>query len=96
MHGIVGLVTLIVPTICTLIGLLIKAQKNTTGRVGLSVFLALILFSSGESLDALAYLCWPGLVVIGIALKKEVKIPIPGSDNCNTESFSTPNLFTKN
>lgn len=92
MHGVVGLVSFLVPTICTFIGLLIKAQKSNIGKVGLSVFLVLILFSVGESLDALAYLCWPALLIIGIALKKEIKSPVPMSNNCNEESTLTLNL----
>ncbi len=86
MHGIVGLGAFVVPVICTLITLLIKAQKNQTARVGLSVLLVLIFFSSGESLDALAYLCLPAWLLIGIALKKEIKNPLFDLRNHQEES----------
>jgi hypothetical protein len=86
MHGLVGLVAFLVPMIWTFIDLLIKAQKSTTARVGLSVLLVLVFFSSGESLDALAYLCWPAWVIIGIALKKEVQSFISVVDSPETES----------
>jgi O-Antigen ligase len=86
MHGMVGLVAFLVPVICTLITLLIKAQKNPTAKVGLSVLLVLLFFSSGESLDALAYLCWPAWVLIGIALKKEMKTPLFEIGNHQEES----------
>jgi hypothetical protein len=86
MHGLVGLVAFLVPMIWTFIDLLIKAQRSTTARVGLSVLLVLVFFSSGESLDALAYLCWPAWVIIGIALKKEVQSFISVVDSPETES----------
>lgn len=92
MHGMVGFVTFLVPTVCTFLGLLIQAQKSPTGKVGLSVFLVLIFFSSGESLDALAYLCWPALLIIGIALKKEIKNSISTINSCNEEYILTENL----
>ncbi len=76
MHGTVGLVAFLVPVICTWLILFIEAQKSSIGRGGLSVFLGLLFFSSGESLEALAYLCMPAWVLIGIALKEERKIPI--------------------
>jgi len=86
MHGLVGFVAFLVPMIWTFIELLIKAQRSTTARVGLSVLLVLVFFSSGESLDALAYLCWPAWVIIGIALKKEVQSFISVVDSPATES----------
>jgi hypothetical protein len=76
MHGTVGLVAFLVPIICTLSILFINAQKSSTARGGLSVLLVLLFFSSGESLDVLSYLCAPAWLLIGIALKEELKIPI--------------------
>ncbi|PSB30599.1 O-antigen ligase family protein [Stenomitos frigidus] len=71
MHGTVGLFTFLVPVICTLISLLVKAQKNKIARLGLTLLLVMLFFSSGESLDALAYLFWPALMILGIALKRD-------------------------
>jgi hypothetical protein len=88
MHGLVGMVAFLVPMICTFIALLIKVPKSTTARVALSVLLVLTFFSLGESLDALAYLCWPAWVIIGIALKQEVKSPIYVSNNNEIASSS--------
>ncbi|HEY9670901.1 MAG TPA: O-antigen ligase family protein [Waterburya sp.] len=85
-NGLVGFVAFLVPMLCTFITLLIEAQKSNTAKVGLSVFLVLLFFSSGESLDVLAYLCWPAWVVIGIALKQEDRQPISSVDFSKTAS----------
>lgn len=86
MHGIVGLSAFLVPVVCTFITLFINAQKSTIARVGLSILLVMLFFSSGESLDALAYLFWPALVVLGIALKKDFKPPIPDVNSYKKET----------
>lgn len=85
-HGLAGLVAFLVPMLCTFIELLIKAQKSTMAKVGLSVLLVLVFFSSGENIDSLAYLCWPAWVIIGIALKESVQSPSSVIDNRETAS----------
>lgn len=69
--GIVGLIAFAVPMILTILDLLIKAQDSQTVRVGLSIALILAFYAFGENLEVLAYLYWPGLVAMGIALKEE-------------------------
>ena len=71
-NGIVGLIAFAVPLIWTAIELLIKAQKSKTARAGLGVVLVLIMFSFAENLEALIYIYWPGLVLLGIALKEKL------------------------
>ena len=71
MNGMVGFIALLIPMICTFTALLIKAQKNRTAKVGLKAFLVLAFFSSGESIDALSYVCWSGWMIIGMALRNE-------------------------
>jgi hypothetical protein len=49
-------------------------QKLTTYRnagVSLSILLTLLVFSTADNIDALTYLYWPGLVILGIAFKGE-------------------------
>ncbi|MEO1039582.1 MAG: O-antigen ligase domain-containing protein [Pseudomonadota bacterium] len=38
------------------------------GRAALAILLLMILFTIGENLEILAYLLWPGLLVLGIAM----------------------------
>ena len=68
--GLLGAAALAVPLGATFLALLIKAQGNQTARAGLGLTLALVLYSFGENLEILAYLYWPALVVIGIALRR--------------------------
>jgi hypothetical protein len=74
LRGIVGLVAFIIPMACSLIDLIIKAQKNEVAQVGLSILLLFCCYSFGENLEVLAYLFWPGLVVIGIAFVEKISL----------------------
>lgn len=68
-HGIVGFIGILIPIVYTFIELLIKAQRSKLATTALIILLICILFSFGENLEGLAYLYWPGLVVIGMGLK---------------------------
>lgn len=70
--GLVGFTAFAVPLLWSFINLLNKAQKSEVARVGLSIFLVFFFFSFTEEIDNLAYLYWPGLLMMGIAFKKEV------------------------
>ncbi|CAN1211943.1 Capsular biosynthesis protein [Tumidithrix helvetica PCC 7403] len=67
--GIVGLLALAVPMLYSFFDLLFKAQRSETAKVGLSMILVLFLYTFGENLEILAYLVWPGLLMIGIGFK---------------------------
>jgi hypothetical protein len=67
--GIVGFIALAVPLICTFFVLTYKASKSEPARVGLRIFLVLLLFSITQEVDVLSYVNWPGLLMIGLALK---------------------------
>ncbi len=67
--GIVGFYALAVPMVVSFIVLLVKAQYSNVGRAGLAVLCILFLYTFGENLEILAYLYWPALIVMGIALK---------------------------
>lgn len=69
-HGIVGTAALAVAMVYTLIDLLIKAQVSKTAQAALMIILAMTAFSFGENLEVLAYMYWPGLVMLGIGLKE--------------------------
>jgi hypothetical protein len=84
--GLIGFIALAVPLLWSFIDLLYKAYKNKTAKVGLSVILVLFFFTFGERIEGLAYLYWPGLVIMGMAFKAEVQAPI--SLNRHTQATS--------
>jgi ABC-type multidrug transport system fused ATPase/permease subunit len=65
--GIVGLLALAASIAWTLVEMLLLSQVSRIGQLGLSICLMLLFYSFGENLEMLAYLCWPGLVVLGCA-----------------------------
>lgn len=71
LHGLVGCIALIFGLVWSFIDLLLKAQNSEIARVGLSIVIVLILFTFAESIQGLAYLYWPGLIVLGKAFKNE-------------------------
>lgn len=73
--GIVGLIGFAVPMILTLIDLFVKAQRSELAKAGLSVALILSFYAFGENLESLAYVYWPGLVVMGQALQFREREP---------------------
>ncbi len=68
--GIVGFMGLAVPMFLSFFVLLYKAQRQKVAAVGFGVLFILFLYTFGENLEILAYLYWPGLVVMGIAFKQ--------------------------
>jgi len=66
-----------VPLVSTLIVFLIKAQNDMSVRIGLGLIATLALYSFGENLEILAYLYWPGLVLVGIALRQRKPTTYP-------------------
>lgn len=68
--GLVGFIALAAAMAYSFIEMVIKAQQNPLCRVGVSVVLILFLYTFGENLEILAYLFWPGLVILGVALKQ--------------------------
>ncbi|PZV06831.1 MAG: capsular biosynthesis protein [Leptolyngbya sp.] len=70
-HGIVGTAALTFAIAYTLIDLLIKAQVSKIAQSALMILLTIMAFSFGENLETLAYVYWPGLVMLGIGLKEK-------------------------
>lgn len=69
--GLVGVIAFAVPIVCSFVDLLVKVQKSETARVGLSIILIFYFYSFGKNLEIIAYLFWPGLVILGIAFKEK-------------------------
>ena len=71
-YGLVGFIAQATPLLWSFLDLLIKAQKSKTARAGLSTILVLVIMSFAENIEYLAYLYWPGLLIMGIAFKEVV------------------------
>ncbi len=72
-HGIVGALPLAIAFLWSFFDLLPKLRTHPSAKTGLSVLLTLIIFSTVDNIDGLAYLYWPGLVVLGIAFKENTQ-----------------------
>lgn len=74
--GIVGFAALAVPLAWTILELLVKAQADRVARCALGVVIVFAFYSFGENLEILSYLFWPGLVVVGIAMRRRFFHPL--------------------
>ncbi len=74
--GIVGFLALAIPLTWTFFEVLVKAQTDRVARCALGVVIIIIFYTFGENLEILAYLFWPGLVVIGISMRRRVFLPL--------------------
>ncbi len=70
--GLTGFIALFLPLVVSLC-VLVSHGNPAARRIGLSMVFVLIFYSFGENLEVLAYLYWPALVLIGIALRKAAK-----------------------
>ena len=70
-HGVVGFAAIAVALLWSFIDLLIKAQTNEQAKAGLGIILVILVFTFAENLEGLAYICWPGLLLLGIAFKED-------------------------
>lgn len=69
-HGIVGFLAILIPVVYSFGELLIKAQTSKIAQTSLMILIIILLFSMGENIDTLAYLFWPGLVLLGMAFNE--------------------------
>jgi hypothetical protein len=68
--GLVGFYALAIPMLLGFFFLLVKAQNSQDAATGLAILFILFLYTFGENLEILAYLYWPGLIIMGIAFRK--------------------------
>ncbi|PKG75777.1 capsular biosynthesis protein [Shewanella sp. GutCb] len=68
--GLVGALALASAMLVTFISLLRFIFSNAISAVAVAILLQMFLYTFGENLEILAYLFWPGLIIIGIALKQ--------------------------
>ena len=65
--GIVGFSALLIALAVTLMDLIARAQMNTHARSALAFMLLFTFFTLTENVEILAYLMWPGLMLVGLA-----------------------------
>jgi hypothetical protein len=78
-HGLIGAIPLAIAFGWSFFDLLLKLKTHQSAGAGISILLTMAVFSTVDNLDFLAYLCWPGLVILGIAFKG--KAPTTDSKN---------------
>jgi hypothetical protein len=70
-QGLVGFITFVFPLLWSFVDLVIKAQKSKIAQAALSILLNILVFTFSESVGDLAYMFWPGLIMMGIAFKEK-------------------------
>jgi O-Antigen ligase len=70
-HGIVGFTAILIAVVTTVMLLALKAKVDRLARVALAIMLVVLFTSMGESMEKLAYLIWPALVLVGIAFRPQ-------------------------
>ncbi|MGB3636863.1 MAG: O-antigen ligase family protein [Rivularia sp. (in: cyanobacteria)] len=89
--GWVGFFAFLIPFVSSFIYLVIKAHHNQTAKVGLYFLLILLVYSFAENQEALSYLYWSGLLVMGIAFKEQKE---EQEENIEKETvFSKPKVI---
>ncbi|GAB5454674.1 MAG: hypothetical protein Hens2KO_09030 [Henriciella sp.] len=69
--GAVGAIALAIPLAWSMIEFaLLAVTRSKAGRIAFGMVLLMSFYSIGENLEILAYLIWPGLIVMGIAAKE--------------------------
>lgn len=69
--GAVGAVALAIPLAWSLVEFaLLAVTRSAAGRIAFGMVLLMAFYSIGENLEILAYLMWPGLIVMGIAARE--------------------------
>lgn len=68
--GLVGVGALVIPLMWSLLEFALLALSSPIGRAAFAITILLVLFTVGENLEILTYLFWPGLLIMGIAMRE--------------------------
>lgn len=71
-HGIVGCTIFAIPVAWSAAHLLLAARHYPTARVALATGLVMLMFMLSETIEGLAYLYWPILILFGIAFRESM------------------------
>jgi hypothetical protein len=74
-YGIVAAIPLAIAFAWSLFDLITKVRTHKNAVVGICILFVLLVFSSVDNIDTLAYLYWPGLLMLGICFKEEYVNP---------------------
>ncbi|GGI67201.1 O-antigen ligase domain-containing protein [Shewanella gelidii] len=89
--GAVGAAALAVPMLMSLLLLLRYLLRSKLAATGVAIMLLLFLYTFGENLEILAYLFWPGLIILGSA-HQHVNGPQGMSKPTRTEARTSDSL----
>ena len=92
--GIVGLFSLALPLLFSLVQLAWWCRRLPIARVGLAMALLMFLYTFGENLEILAYLIWPGLLLMGIA-HRDISLAIKPKPVVTPQSGGNPHAKSK-
>jgi hypothetical protein len=70
-YGIVAAIPLAIAFAWSLFDLMTKVGTHRNAVVGICIIFVLLVFSTVDNIDTLAYLYWPGLLTLGICFKEE-------------------------
>lgn len=73
--GMVGFAALLLPLLITLGELVVRAQTSPDARTVLGFMLLFCFFTFTENVEILAYLMWPGFVLLGIVASQNIAQP---------------------
>jgi O-Antigen ligase len=72
-HGIVGFAAILIASVTTVVLLARRAPVDPLARVALAIMLVVLFTSMGESMEKLAYLFWPALVLVGMVFRPQTE-----------------------
>lgn len=70
-YGIVAAIPLAIAFLWSFFDLITKVGTHKSAAVGICILFVLIVFSTVDNIDTLAYLYWPGLLTLGMCFKEE-------------------------
>jgi hypothetical protein len=73
--GLVGFMALLLPLLITLGELILRSQTSACARTALAFMLLFGFFTVTENVEILAYLMWPGFILLGIVSAELIRSP---------------------
>jgi hypothetical protein len=70
-YGVVAAIPLAIAFLWSFFDLITKVGTHKSAAVGICILFVLIVFSTVDNIDTLAYLYWPGLLTLGMCFKEE-------------------------
>jgi O-Antigen ligase len=70
-YGIVAAIPLAIAFLWSFFDLVTKVGTHKNAVVGICILFVLLIFSTVDNIDTLAYLYWPGLLMLGICFREE-------------------------